>query len=290
MSESRTWQEESSGFPVTNLVLALVHSNVFIALGATSWVVTTVVLANLPLDPIPPFIVFAVTLFVYSLNRFTDIDEDEYNVPGRARFTKRYGRPILAVGVVAYLIAVSLAIVYDLPRAELLLAPLVVISLYSVVGLKKILLVKNLLVGIAWGGIPLGVGVYYGVATDPEVLLLTGYVVITLTIAAVVFDLKDIVGDRQEGIQTVPRVVGIRGTRYLTASATLLVTIGLLAVVEIGFVPPRYLVLVSYSAYVFAYCLFADPDASPLFYGFVVDGEHIFLAAIILVLTAVGIL
>jgi len=290
MSESRTWQEESSGFPVTDLVMALVHSNVFIALAATSWVVTTVVLANLPLDPIPPFIVFAVTLFVYSLNRFTDIDEDEYNVPGRARFTKRYGQPILAVGVVAYLIAVSLAIIYDLPRAELLLAPLVVISLYSVVGLKRILLVKNLLVGIAWGGIPLGVGVYYGVATNTEVLFLTGYVVATLTIAAVVFDLKDIFGDRQEGIRTVPRVVGIRRTRYLTASATLLVTIGLLAVVEIGFVPPRYLVLVSYSAYVFAYCLFADPDASPLFYGFIVDGEHIFLAVVVLVLAALGIL
>ena len=290
MSESESWTGDAVTNPVTKIVLALVHSNVFIALAATSWVVTTVVLVELPVDPIPPLIVFVVTLFVYSLNRFTDIDEDEYNVPARASFTKQYGRAILAIGVVGYLGVVVLAVARGIPRAELLLAPLVVIGLYSVVGLKEILLVKNLLVGIAWGGIPLGVGVYYGVASEPEIVVLTAYVVAMVTVAAAIFDLKDIVGDRREGIRTIPRVFGTRWTRIGAATATVVVTLWLFAVVSRGIVPARYLVLVSFSAYVFAYSVLADPDASPLFYGFVVDGEHLFLAAVVIALGALGIL
>ncbi|AGB16048.1 4-hydroxybenzoate polyprenyltransferase-like prenyltransferase [Halovivax ruber XH-70] len=275
---------------VVDGMLTLVHSNVFIALAATSWVVTTAVLAGLPLDPLPPFIVFAVTLFVYSLNRFTDIDEDEYNVPGRAAFTKRYGRFLLIIGTLAYLGAVGFALAFDLPRAELLLAPIAVITLYSVLGLKRIFLVKNLLVGIAWGGIPLGVGVYYGVPMDTEILLLTAYVVAMLTIAAVIFDLKDIVGDRHEGIVTVPRVIGTRRTRLYSAGATVVVTFGVVAAIWASLVPPRYLVLLAFSAYVFSYCLSADPDASPLFYGLVVDGEHLFFALLVAILAAIGVL
>ncbi|MFC3959962.1 UbiA family prenyltransferase [Halovivax cerinus] len=287
---SDSWTGTAPARPGIGLVLALVHSNVFIALAATSWVVTTIVLAELPPDPIPAFIVFAVTLFVYSLNRFTDIDEDEYNVPGRAVFTRRYGRATLAAGTVAYLAAAGIALWYDLPRAELLLAPIAVITLYSVLGLKRIPLVKNLLVGLAWSGIPLGVGVYYGVATTLEIALLSTFVFAMLTIAAVVFDLKDIVGDRHEGILTVPRLIGTRRTRHICAGAAVLVTAGVVGAVARTLVPPRYLVLGPFSAYVFTYSLRADPDASPLFYGFVVDGEHLFLAILVATLAAVGIL
>ncbi|WP_247728516.1 UbiA family prenyltransferase [Halovivax limisalsi] len=290
MSESRAWSEVAPPGAGTKVALALVHSNVFISLAATSWVVTTIVLADLPVDPLPLCIVFAVTLFVYSLNRFTDIDEDEFNVPGRATFTKQYGRATVLVGLLGYLLVVAVGIYRDIPRVELLLAPLVVISLYSIVGLKRLLLVKNLLVGLAWAGIPLGVGVYYGVARTTEILVLTGYVLAMLTIAAVIFDLKDIVGDRREGIRTIPRVVGTRWTRLGCAAATICVGLALVLVVAIGLVGPRYLVLLALSGYVLAYSLLADPDATPLFYGFVVDGEHVFLAAIVVALEAGGFL
>ncbi|WP_254862722.1 UbiA family prenyltransferase [Halovivax gelatinilyticus] len=290
MDEDGSWTGGESTSFWEKVALALVHSNVFISLAATSWVVTTVVLAELPFDPIPLFIVFVVTLFVYSLNRFTDIDEDEFNVPGRATFTRRYGRFVLAVGSIGYLLAAGLALLLDVPRAELLFAPVVVIGLYSVVGLKEYLLVKNVLVGVAWAGIPLGTGVYYGVAGRTTILFLTGFVFCMLTIAAVVFDVKDIVGDRREGITTIPRVVGTERTRYGCAGATVLVAAAVVGSVLIDRVSPRYLVLLSLCAYVFAYSIRADTDAGPLFYGFVVDGEHLFLATVVVVLAATGVL
>lgn len=264
------------------ILLALVHSNLLIALAATSWVVTTSLLIDRPLDPVPIFIVFAATLFVYSLNRITDIEEDIRNVPGRAAFTRRYGRLWLALGIVLYLTAVAIAVVLSLPRAEFLALPLVVALLYSTAGLKRLLLVKNLLVGVSWGVIPLGVGVYFGALGSIEIRFLFGYVAAMLTIAAVVFDLKDIEGDRAEGIRTVPNQFGPRRTRRWSAVAAAAVAAVVVFAVYVGVLSSTFLVLLTLNGYVLAYSLVASPDYGPLFYGFVVDGEHVFLAAIVL--------
>ena len=275
---------------VVSVLYALVHSNVFIAVAATSWVGITVMLVGLPLDPLPPAIVFAVTLFVYSFNRFTDIDEDEYNLPGRVAFTRRYGRFLLAAGTLAYAATVVVAVALDVPRAEFLAAPLVVAVLYYVVGLKRLLLVKNLLVGVSWGAIPLGTGIYYGVASDVEIVVLAGYVTAMLTVAAVVFDVKDIEGDRLEGIRTIPQVVGVQATRFGAVASSAAVAGVVLVAVGSGLLPGRYLTLLAFNAYVCGYSWVAKPDAGPLFYGFVVDGEHLFLAVVVFVTARLGLL
>ena len=80
--------------PVKTAVKFLVHSNLYISASATGVALTTVLLADLRVDTLPLFIVFSVTFFIYSLNRVTDLAEDEQNVPSRARFTKRYGREV----------------------------------------------------------------------------------------------------------------------------------------------------------------------------------------------------
>nr|WP_254769422.1 UbiA family prenyltransferase [Salinilacihabitans rarus] len=264
----------------------MVHSNLLISLSAASVAVTTVVLADLPLRLLPVCIVFAVTLFVYSFNRLADLDEDERNVPGRAAFTRRYGPVLFALGVACYLAVFVLAVVWDLPGAPLLVVPFVVAILYSTVGLKRLFLVKNLTVGVAWGLIPLGVGVYYDALGSTEIRFLFGFVTAVLTIAAVVFDVKDIEGDRAEGIRTVPNTFGPRATRIATAAATVVVSVVVLGFVLAGVLGRGFLVLLAFTAYVFGYCLAATPDRGPLFYGFVVDGEHVFLAALVLVLDA----
>ncbi|WP_254523926.1 UbiA family prenyltransferase [Natrinema caseinilyticum] len=262
----------------------LVHSNLFISLATVSVVVTTVLLVDLPLEALPLFIVFAVTMFVYTVNRFTDLEEDEQNVPRRAAFTKRYGRLWLAFGVGLYVIAIGVAVALGLPGAGYMLLPLAVALLYSVGGVKHIFLVKNIVVGLAWGAIPLGVGYYYGALGSIGIRFLFAYVTVMITIAAVVFDVKDIEGDREAGIPTVPNLYGPRVTRIVSLIATIAVAAAIVALVAIDAVPPRFLVVLAMNAYVCAYIPFAAPDLGPLYYGFVVDGEHVFLAAVVVVL------
>lgn len=267
--------------PVKTAVEFLVHSNLYISASATGVALTTVLLADLRVDPLPLFIVFSVTFFIYSLNRVTDLAEDEQNVPSRARFTKRYGREVLGAGAVLYVAALVLAFVLGVPGAPFLLLPLVVGGLYSLGRAKRVLLVKNVIVGVAWGLIPLGVGVYYGVLLTPKVLFLAGFFFVSLTVAAALFDIKDIEGDRREGIRTVPNVFGPRATRI---GAFFVVSALVPAVVAAVFLlSTEFSVLFAFLGYVLAYIPFATRDRGPLFYGFVIDGEHVFLAVVTVV-------
>ncbi|QCW02191.1 UbiA family prenyltransferase [Natrinema pallidum] len=259
----------------------LVHSNLFISLATVSVAVTTVLLADLPLEPLPLFIVFAATMFVYTVNRFTDLEEDERNVPQRAAFTRRYGTLWLAAGVGLYVAAVGIAVAVGVPGAVYMFLPLVVVLLYSVGGVKQLFLVKNLVVGFAWGAIPLGVGYYYGQLRSPAILFLFGYITIMITIAAVIFDVKDIEGDLAEGIPTVPNLFGPRWTRLLSLLATVAVAAAVIALVAGGAIAHEFLIVLAMNAYVCAYIPFATTDRGPLYYGFVVDGEHVFLAAVV---------
>ena len=267
---------------VTRSIRYLVHSNVFISLAATSVVVSTVILADLSFDPVALFIVFAVTMFVYSFNRITDIAEDTQNIPGRASFIRRYGKALLAIGTALYLVATGVAIARDIPYAPGMLIPMLVAVLYSVVGLKRVLLVKNLLVGLSWGLIPLGVGVYYDQLGSVDILFMAVFVTTMITIAAAIFDIKDIEGDSEAGIDTLPVRYSAARTRQIAAGATVLVSIVVVALVVADVLTRRYSLLLTFTGYVFCYCLVARRDRGPLFYGFVVDGEHIFLALILL--------
>jgi len=267
---------------LTAALLYLVRSNAFISLSATSVAVSTSLLVGLPLEPAPLFIVFGVTLFVYSFNRVTDLPEDEHNVPERASFVRRYGTAMLAAGTLLYAGAVGFALLGDVPGAPGMVLPLLVAVLYSVFRAKRVFLVKNLLVGAAWAAIPLGVGVYHGRFPDDGILFVAAFVGLMITIAAAVFDIKDIEGDRAEDIRTVPTLFGPQRTRQFAAGATALVAGGVVAAILAGPLPERYGLLLVFSGYVFGYSLVAREEWGPLFYGFVVDGEHVFLAAVLL--------
>ncbi len=273
---------------LTRVLRVLVHSNLIVSLATTSVAVTSIVLFGLSLEWLPLFICFGATQFVYTVNRFTDLAEDRTNVPHRAAFTERLGWPWLVGGATLYLGAVIVAFVLAVPGAVFVLLPAIVIGCYSVLGLKRVLLVKNLTVGAAWAGIPLGVGTYYGVLWTLEVWVLAGYVGAMITVAAIIFDLKDTRGDRAEGITTVPILVGPRRTRIGCQCGNLAVAGAIVGLVAVGIVDSQYLVVLVMNAYVGAYIPFADPDHGPLFYGFVVDGEHVVLAAAVLALEWLG--
>ncbi|MFC7073570.1 UbiA family prenyltransferase [Halovenus rubra] len=265
-----------------SLIETLVHSNILISVSATSVAVSTIILAELSIDSLPLFIVFAAAMFVYSYNRISDFTEDKQNIPKRASFVEQYGKGLLAIGGLLYFLATSLAIQQSISGAPAMVIPLLVAVLYSVVGLKRVLLVKNLLVGFSWGLIPAGVGVYYDVLWTTDILFMTGFITATLTIAAAVFDIKDIEGDSEAGIATLPVLYGPAVTRQLSTFATVIISLLVVVLVLIEVLRPVYLLLCLYTAYMIGYCFVATTDKGPLFYGFVIDAEHIVLALLLL--------
>jgi 4-hydroxybenzoate polyprenyltransferase len=277
---TRTQSSFKSG--LYGVLLFLVHSNLFISLGATSVAVSTILLAGFSIDAVPLFIVFSVTFFVYSFNRLTDIEEDEYNLPARVSFVRRFGKPLFGVGIALYLVAAATAIVLGVPGAPAMAIPLLVAVLYSVVGFKRVLLVKNLLVGLSWGLIPLGVGFYFEAPAGVNAVFMFVFVTIALTVAAMVFDIKDIEGDRKAGIDTVPIVLGVAWTRLLAVAVCLGLALVVVAMVTVGLLDRTYLFLLPFLLYMIGYSMVAREAYGPLFYGFVIDGEHLFLAGVLL--------
>jgi len=266
----------------------LVHSNLLISLSATGVAISTTLLAELSLDLLALGIVFAVTLFVYSFNRLADRSEDTRNLPGRAAFVTEYGRVLLAVGAVLYVAAFAVTLLRQPPGTPALAVPAIVAILYSVGGAKRILLIKNLLVGLSWGLIPLGVGVYYDVLWSVDILFMSAFVTVMVTIAAAVFDIKDIEGDRAEGIRTAPIVLGVDWTRRLAAAASVAVGLCVGWLLLAGILSARYTVLFGFVGYVAGYSLLAKRDRTPLFYGFVIDVEHSLLALVVLAIEVAG--
>lgn len=259
----------------------LVHSNVFISVAATSVAVSTILLAGFELEPVPLFIVFAVTLFVYTFNRLADLEEDEQNVPTRVDFVRRFGKPLFALGVILYAVATAIALFVDIPGAPAMGIPLLVAVLYSLVGLKRVLLVKNFLVGISWGLIPLGVGFYYGAPASVDILFVFVFITVALTIAAMLFDIKDIEGDSAAGISTVPILFGIAWTRRLALLGIFVLAIVTMGMIVSGPLDGQYAFLLAFLGYMAGYSVVADKSYGPLFYGFVIDGEHLFLAILL---------
>jgi len=269
-------------------VLALVHSGVWISLGAASVAAATMLLAEFPLDPVPAFVAFAATTLVYGLDRVLDREADAETLPGRASFARKHGRALLVAGVALYLVAARIALAWGPPALAAMALPPAVVGLYSGVGVKRLFLVKNLLVGVAWGLLPLGVGAYFGAIRSTEVLALAAFFAAVLTIAAAIFDVKDIEGDRGRGVRTLPTEFGPRTTRRLATGATVAVAAIVGVAVAADALPRRFLALLPYCGYVFCYSLVATPERGPLFYGFVVDGEHTALALLLVVLELLG--
>ena len=267
-----------------------VHTNLVVSLAATSVAVTTAVLVDAPLDPLALLVVFAATMFVYTADRVADVDADAANLPGRAAFARRYGRPLLAASTVLYAVAVALAATRGVRYAEFLALPVVAVAVYSGLRAKRVFLAKNLLVGAAWAAVPLGVGAHARRLGDPQVWLLASWVGAVITVAAVVFDVKDVPGDRAAGIDTIPVRCGPATARRVATVANAVLAATVLALVATGVVPSCFLVLLALHAYVAAYVPFATPDRSALFYGLVVDGEHVVLVLVVLGLRVAGML
>ena len=276
------WPSDDPAFGESWLVLirALVHANVIISFAATGVGVTSVVVLDLPLELLPLGFVFSATLLAYTLNRRWDREEDAANLPGRTAFFATYGSRIMVLAGLAY-VAVAAAIGVFRPRVlPVALAPIVAVWVYSAVGFKRIFLLKNVFVGLVWATIPVALAMYYGHGFSRAAVLLAAVIAVSLTVAAALFDIKDINGDRAAGITTLPTAVGPRRTRQI-ASIGLLVMLPIIAtgvLVETR----RFAILSIYVIYLAPCIPFATTDRGPLFYGLVVDGEHILVGVLAL--------
>ncbi|WP_424354175.1 UbiA family prenyltransferase [Methanobacterium sp. MBAC-LM] len=236
------------------------------------------------------------TMFgIYNLNKLTDKEEDSVNLPERKKYILGNETFIIVITILSYFTAILLGIFVNILDAIVLLFPLFAGILYSVKlspripRLKNITGMKNIIAALSWtvGVIFLPVIYFYkGLAIT---VLLSFFIFIKLVVNAVIFDIRDIKGDRENNIKTIPVVVGRSKTKklLLTIHSTL---IPWLAVsIYWGFFT-RYLpVLIFCIIYGYGYIhYFCNTEKVPKYaIDLLVDGEWIFVAALCFIITLI---
>ncbi len=244
------------------------------------------VLLELPFDFVPMFLIFSETLFVYNLNRQTDLLEDEINVPERTNFVKYYGRPIFYISILLYLLTLFIAFSHSFSTFIFVLFPIVIGVLYSIFRLKRFLITKNLLVGISWGTIPVVVGCYFN-RMDICVLIFYLFFSVEFFINTIIFDVKDMKGDKLHKIRTLPNVIGLKRTKYLLYFVNTLSALFLLLAIIKDILSPLSYVLFFFLGYVFLYIFYSKENNKTLYYGIFVDGEFIFLGVLVFLVSVI---
>lgn len=175
--------------------------------------------------------VFLMTLSVYSLNKLTDIKEDSINRPERIKFLKGKEKLVLAYSLAAFFVSAVLAYLIKPEALIIILIPLIANAAYSsrmlpnIPRLKDIPAVKNIVVGLSWALVcTLMPAINISDATYAQVLPIVYLMTVKDFTNSTLCDLKDISGDRESGVRTIPVILGAQKTKQIlmTLNCTLL--------------------------------------------------------------------
>jgi 4-hydroxybenzoate polyprenyltransferase len=195
----------------------LIHSNIYLGLSASAVAYLCMVLLGMPIFWQPMAIAFCVTFFLYSLNRYTDMEEDRINYPGRVKFIKSSGKPVFYFSAALYAFSLYLALTNSIASFMIALAPFILVFSYSVIRLKKLLVLKNLIVAFGWAMVAFLALSYTHPATYFEPLSMSVFMFffIRVLIDTVAFDAQDVEGDKVSRVRTIANTFGINKVKTI---------------------------------------------------------------------------
>lgn len=276
LPQPRTWLE--------NIVSFVTLSSIFIGAVMAAILYFSFLLQGITSSTLLLLATFFLGISVYSLNKVTDLEEDSVNLPNRARFVKKNRDLLLFASLESINIAVVLAFLSNPYAIAVILFPFYIGAFYSIgirrLRIKDVLLLKNIIAAatctIAAVLLPLAVRV----DSLLIVLLVAYFVFLKLFINSVIFDVRDIEGDRKAGVRTIPAYLG----RNMTRNLLLLLNSTLIAWIAFslfrGLFSPYLFVLILSVLYGYWYILRftrASAKTSGLF-DLLVDGEWVILA------------
>ena len=221
------------------------------------------------------FIVFLVSFSVYSLDKITDIDKDVINVPQRRSFIHGRRGLILSTSLAAYGLAIILTLLTTPKAVPIVMVPIIANAFYGmkllpgVPRLKEITMMKNVVVALTWALITTMMPVIAtGHPAGFDVVIVGYFMFVKTFVDTILYDVRDVEGDRLNRIGTVPVILGLRKTRAL------LVAVNITLICMLPFMYGDVITLVSILiVYGLAYTLYLMKKRDPLILDFLVEGE-----------------
>lgn len=274
---------------ISQVLRTIIHSSIYLALGSVALTYFAAVALNVSPDIGAYLISFLMVFAMYNMNRQTDLSEDEISHPERHLFTVQYKKHIGLIAYASAILAFIIGLIRGIEITIVILIPVILALLYShpwipsgIVKskrLKGIPLIKNVVISISWTLITAFVAVFYFNPNISLPLLCVSAIIFTrLFINTIVFDVRDMEGDKSHNILTLPLLIGVHKTKQISLIINTLLIIFTFIVVYKGILPPLvHLVnLTSVQVYYYLYMLDKDVDMVTLCDVFA-DGEFILM-------------
>ncbi len=233
--------------------------------------------------------VFLMTFSVYSLNKLTDIDEDAINTPDRLKFLQGRKKLVLYYSLCAYAVSALLAVIGNLSALPVVFIPIMANAVYSsrlIPGtprLKDIPVMKNVVVALSWSLVcTLMPALHAGETPTANMIAPVLYFMIArVFINTVTFDIRDVEGDRQNKVITIPVLLGTKNTALLllTVNSTL---------IPLLFSAGNHLLAQIMVLYGYIFILYFRKRRNPLALDLFVDGEWMIACLLFLIIQRLG--
>ena len=201
---------------------ALAYSSIYLSFAGGAMVFLSCSLQSIAFSPVAALIMIFVTYAVYNLNRKTDEVEDSVNHFERYSFTKRYGGFLYRTAALAYVGAAVFGLFYGIEAFFVTMIPILSGILYSIPFLpkgarysriKEVPVLKSATVALAWAIPPAFLPVYLlGTGVTLQTWLIALFFFTLVFVNTVMFDIRDIIGDRDSGVTTIPVILGAEKT------------------------------------------------------------------------------
>jgi 4-hydroxybenzoate polyprenyltransferase len=290
--------ESKSDIDLQVMLEYLVYSSVYLSFAAGAMVFISSILHQVSFNLIVSALGMLTTYSIYNLNRKTDESEDAINHSHRYAFTKKYEKILFLSGIGAYLLALVLSGFYGISVILVSAIPLLSGLIYSTPilpkgfkyrRLKEIPIVKSLLVAIAWALPPALLPVYVSGATPSLITLAVILFFFSLVLVnTVLFDIRDVEGDRAAGVRTIPVLLGIPKTKTLLTLVNIVLGISVLSLLLLSHTSTIYICLIVIGViYAQAYILlFNTISTGNLRCDVIADGQFIVLGLLMIGIVA----
>ncbi|RXK48586.1 UbiA family prenyltransferase [Halorientalis pallida] len=219
------------------------YSSVYVAVLATTEVGVAMLVLEVPPNPAPP-VVGLVTFAVYANDRITDVETDALTDRRKAAFVRRFERFLYPLAAGAYGLAVTIAALGGPLSLALTLLPGLFWVFYAAnwfdgvteafYRLKEQFLLNTAMIAVAWAVtitfLPIA---FAGGGVTLTTMTVFTYFFLRVFVLAEVGNIPDREGDEVIGVDTIPVLYGLDGTRRALYLVNLL-TIGLLSVAVAG--------------------------------------------------------
>jgi 4-hydroxybenzoate polyprenyltransferase len=219
-------------FKLSKILDFVVYSNLYISIVAASitYVLFKLVSSSINYVLLIPFFIMFV---IYGLNRKTDEREDSISNPKKSIFNKKYNKYILCIAGISYVALTLLSFMKGVEYGAAVLAPFIIGVLYSKgialksgkIRLKSTLYLKNLIVAGTWVYVTIIIPLLFLNLPFTREIYFLGFIVFSrILIDEIFFDIKDVNGDSNAGVKTIPTAYGIAFTYRLLIFLNILFT------------------------------------------------------------------